>query len=453
LNKHVILLNIVGLEKSHIEKNFLPHICEMIKEGEYSNLDTVFPAVTCTTQASILSGSYPSEHGIISNGLFDRSRYEVSFWEQSSSLVQRPRAFDLIKNNTESITTAMLFWQNSLYANSDIVMTPKPLHFDDGMVMWCYSKPAGYYEKLAEEIGEFNLTTYWGPFASSKSSQWIMDSTIATIKKYKPNLLMSYIPHIDYSAQRFGKNSSQVLNDLKKADELVGNLIDVCKQINIYDETRIIIFSDYGFNDVNDAIPLNKILRDNNLLSVRTIKNKEYLDLENSIAFAMVDHQIAHIYIKPKTNEVIISKVKHLLENVSGIDIVLDNKEKQIQNIDHERSGELIAVSNNDKWFSYYWWNENDKAPNFTKTVDIHRKPGYDPLELFLDPTTKTIPYDTSLIKGSHGRPSNIFPSDNNDQIYISNRKTELLNKNKSNNGKNNPINIVDLGKHIIKLF
>ncbi len=451
--KHVILLNIVGLETSHIEKNFLSNISELAKEGEYSSLDTVFPAVTCTTQNSLLSGSYPSEHGIISNGLFDRKRYEVSFWEQNSSLVCKPRIFDLIKNQDDSIRTAMLFWQNSLHANSDIIITPKPLHFDDGMVMWCYSKPNGYYEKLAEEIGEFNLSTYWGPFASPKSSQWIINSTISTIKKYKPNLLMSYIPHIDYSAQRFGKNSTQVREDLKHADNLVGDLIETCKQMKIYDQTRIIIFSDYGFNNVTDAIPINKILRNNNLLFVRTIKNKEYLDLENSIAFAMADHQIAHIYINPNTDDSVILKVKNLLENISGIEFVLDKKEKQIQNIDHERSGDLIAVSNNDKWFSYYWWYEDEKAPNFTKTVDIHRKPGYDPLELFLDPVTKTIPYDASLIKGSHGRPSNIFPSDNNDQVYISNQKSGLLDKNGSNIGKNSSINLVDLGKDIINLF
>ena len=270
LSKHVILLNIVGLETSHIEKNFLPNIAELINEGEYSKVDTVFPAVTCTTQNSLLSGSYPSEHGIISNGMFDKSRYEVLFWEQNSSLVCKPRIIDLIKNKNDSVKTAMLFWQNSLYANSDIIITPKPLHFEDGMVMWCYSKPNAYYETLVEEIGEFNLSNYWGPFASSKSSQWIMDSTIATMKKFKPNLLLSYIPHIDYSAQRFGKNSPQVREDLKLADTLVGNLIDACKQTKIYDETRIIIFSDYGFNTVTDAIPINKILRNNNLLFVRS---------------------------------------------------------------------------------------------------------------------------------------------------------------------------------------
>jgi predicted AlkP superfamily pyrophosphatase or phosphodiesterase len=398
-----ILLDVVGLEQKHLDSGLLPNISKITENGEVGKLEPTFPAVTCSVQASILSGKYPREHGIISNGLYDRSTFNVSFWEQSSSLVQSQRVWDIVRRKN-TMKTAVLFWQNTMYANSDIVVTPRPIHLDDKMVMWCYSKPVGYYEELKENLGEFNLASYWGPLASSKSSEWIANAAEYTLESERPNFLFVYIPHVDYSAQRFGKEGVQVLDDLKKADEIVGRLVQKATTLGIRDETQFVILSEYTFNDVNGAVPLNLVLRDAGLLSIRTIQEKEYLDFEYSKAFAMVDHQVAHIYIKNGYEK----EARSVLETTSGVDMVLDGNGKKDLAIDHERSGDLIAIAAKDKWFSYFWWYDEGKAPDFAHKVDIHRKPGYDPVELFIDPKTKSIPLDTSLIKGSHGRPVNL---------------------------------------------
>jgi predicted AlkP superfamily pyrophosphatase or phosphodiesterase len=398
-----ILLDVVGLEQKHLDSGLLPNIAKITENGEVGKLEPTFPAVTCSVQASILSGKYPREHGIISNGLYDRSTFNVSFWEQSSSLVQSQRAWDTVRQkNTKK--TGVLFWQNTMYANSDIVVTPRPIHLDDKMVMWCYSKPVGYYEELKEKFGEFNLASYWGPLASSKSSEWIANAAEYTLESERPHFLFVYIPHVDYSAQRFGKEGVQVRDDLKKADEIVGRLVQKATTLGIRDETQFVILSEYAFSDVNGAVPLNLVLRDAGLLSIRTIQEKEYLDFEYSKAFAMVDHQVAHIFIKNGYEK----EARSVLETTSGVDMVLDGNGKKDLAIDHERSGDLIAIAAKDKWFSYYWWYDEDKAPDFAHKVDIHRKPGYDPVELFIDPKTKSIPLDTSLVKGSHGRPVNL---------------------------------------------
>ena len=398
-----ILLDVVGLEQKHLDSDLLPNIAKVTENGEVAKLEPTFPAVTSTVQSSILSGKYPREHGIIANGLYDRSTFNVSFWEQSSSLVQTQRIWDSVKQeNTKK--TAVLFWQNTMYANSDIVVTPRPIHQDDKMVMWCYSKPVGYYEKLKEKFGEFNLASYWGPLASPKSSEWIANAAEYTLESERPNFLFIYIPHVDYSAQRFGKGGAQVRDDLKKADEIVGRLVQKVTDIGIRDETQFLILSEYAFNDVNGAVPLNLVLRDAGLLSIRTIQEKEYLDLEYSKAFAMVDHQVAHIYVKNGYEK----ETRKALETNSGVDRILDNSNKNDLAIDHERSGEFIAISAKDKWFSYYWWYDDSRAPDFARKVDIHRKPGYDPVELFIEPKTKSIPLDASLVKGSHGRPSDL---------------------------------------------
>ena len=434
--KYVIIIDIVGLEKRHISEALTPNISKISQGGETRNLETVFPAVTWTVQSSLLSGTYPEVHGIISNGLFDKQNHAVSFWEQSSNLVQADRIWDTLKMSGSSYKTAVLFWQNTMYSNADIVLTPRPLHMDESMIMWCYSKPPRFYEKIAEKIGKFDLTSYWGPFTSRKSSEWIEQATEFVLENARPNLLFTYIPHLDYSFQKNGTSYNNLKDDLKFVDDLVGRLIKKVSDLGIIEDTQFIIFSEYGFTNVSSDIPLNTILRMNDVLSVREIEGLEYIDLEYSKAFAMVDHQVAHIYIKENYR----NSVRKILEGINGVDLILDDELKQRFRINHSRSGDLIAVSDKNKWFSYYWWYDPLKAPSFARKVDIHRKPGYDPIELFFDPTTKSIPLKGKLIKGSHGR----LPSQHESgPVYVSNMK----NIPKTNDAEN--LSIVTIGKYL----
>ena len=374
---HVIVLNVVGLSPRHFEK---PELIPNLSRLQMRPMRPSFPAVTCSVQATLLSGKPPSEHGIIANGYFDRETMQVKFWEQPASLVQAPRLWDMLPG----CKTAVLFWQNSMYINADIVVTPRPLHLDSGMVQWCYSKPAGYYEELRSEIGDFKLQKYWGPVAGLESSQWIARAAQYTWRKHKPNLLLVYLPHLDYASQRLGSDVSEALREI---DAIAGELIDEFQ--------NVIVCSEYSLTPVSGALYPNRMLRDAGLLRVREIAGKEYLDFELSDAFAMVDHQIAHIFCKAGKAEV----ARRALPGMA------------FTHIAHPRAGELVAIAPRDKWFAYYWWTDWDKAPEFAFTVDIHRKPGYDPCELWFDwrrflrtrrlPTTATNP---DLVKSSHGR-------------------------------------------------
>ena len=438
--KHIIVIDIVGLERKHISENLTPNIFNISQTGETRNIETVFPAVTCTVQSSLLSGSYPEIHGIISNGLYNRQDYAVSFWEQSSKLVQAYRIWDTNKMRGTGSKTAVLFWQNTMYSNADIVLTPRPLHMDDRIIMWCYSKPPGFYEKLIQKIGKFDLSWYWGPLVSKKSSEWIELATEFVLENEMPKFLFTYIPHLDYAFQRNGTSYNNIKDDLKFVDDLVGRLVKKVTNIGIIEDTQFIIFSEYGFTDVNSDISLNTIFRENELISVREIEEVEYLDLEYSKAFAMVDHQVAHIYVKENYS----NSVKKILEGIKGVDIILDNESKRHLRINHPRSGDLIAVSNTDKWFSYYWWFDSSKSPSFAKKVDIHRKPGYDPVELFFDPSTKSIPLDGKLVKGSHGR----LPSEGQAKpVYVSNKKDIAV------TNESDDLSIVTIGKYLKNLL
>lgn len=436
--KKLIVIDIVALTENSLKKVSLPNISKIFEKGFHTVMIPSFPAVTCSVQASITSGYYPSDHGIISNGRYDPQIKQISFWEQQKDLVEKPRIWDVLKKSNPKIKTAVLFWQNSLYINSDIVITPKPIHLENQMVMWCYSKPISYYEEIVKELGEFDLKWYWGPLSSIKSSQWIMNAAKYTIKKHQPDLTLVYLPHLDYAAQKNGPQSVEFKRSLIELDEIIGDFIEFLNSNKLTNEYEILLLSEYGFFEVNRSLSPNIILRNEELLSIRNIKDKEYLDYEHSKAFAMVDHQVAHIFIKPGyENDVISIFKKH-----DDVDQILDNRAKKKFKIDHPKSGQVILLSKTNSWFNYYWWNEKKLAPLFTFNVDIHRKPGYDPLELFFDPTTKTISHDLSLIKGSHG----VFRKDDMNNLPIFGMSTKLI-------STDNPIDVTQIAPTITKFF
>ena len=441
MDKHLIVVDIAGLEPGLISEDRTPNICSLSAKGEFARVRPVFPAVTCTSQASMLSGTYPRQHGIISNGLYDRQTHTVSFWEQSSSLVQAEKVWDIAKRGGSGRTTAVLFWQNTMYAHADIVLTPRPLHMEDRMIMWCYSRPPGLYEKISYEIGKFDLSTYWGPLASNKSSEWIGKASELVLERQKPNILFTYIPHLDYIFQREGIFPKNLKEEIRFVDNIVGNIMKKTIDLGIRDQTQFVILSEYGFSDVTSDIPINRVFREHGLLAVREIEGREYIDFEYSLAFAMVDHQVAHIYVRGTS----VQQVKRILDATEGIDTVLDEEGKKLMNINHERSGDLIAISDKDRWFSYYWWFEEEKSPPFANRVDIHRKPGYDPSELFIDSKTNRIPLNGKMVKASHGRVPSLSDGAGL-AVYVSDRKG-------INKGKEDIVDTVTIGRYINSLI
>lgn len=399
--RNLLVINIPGLCPEHLyQAELLPNITSLAHQGSVAKLRPPIPAVTLPVQASLLTGTYPCEHGVVANGFFNKSRREITFWEQSADLVKRPRIWTRIRQERPDFKTAALFWQNIMFADIDVVVTPKPLHLEDRLISWCYSKPKGLYDQLASRFGSFPLHHYWGPLAGLQASKWITEAAIMILKQESPNLTLVYLPHLDYNTQRFGPDAPIIQEDIAAVDQLVGQLKEQALNTG---EMDVMLFSEYSMSTVKGVVFPNLILREAGLLSVRVIEEKEYLDIELSKAVAMVDHQAAHIYCKYDVRE----EVKSIFEQTMGIDKVFYKEELGGIGLNHPKSGDLFLLSQPDHWFAYYWWplEESSKAPPFAETVDIHRKPGYDPLELFMDPITKKIPLQPELIKGSHGHP------------------------------------------------
>ncbi|RKY29457.1 MAG: alkaline phosphatase family protein [Planctomycetota bacterium] len=403
---HLAVFLVAGLSGRLLkDEERCPALADLIRRTRLRYIKPVLPAVTCTAQATYTTGLPPAGHGIIANGNFFADRRAVSLWEHSALMIEQPRIWDALRRVHPSLTTAVLLWWNTQYSTADYYMNVAPKHTAGGeTISSCYSKPPGLYGAIEEKLGPFPLHNFWGPMASLPSSEWICKATLHTLETLRPNLLLTYIPELDYSLQKFGPDAPETREDLRALDALLAETFAACRERN----AEIVVLSEYGMAPVNGAVTINRALREAGLLSVRVVGGREYLDFIASRAFAMVDHQVAHVYVfDPAARD----EVRSLLESLDGVARVLDEHGKREFAIDHAHSGDFVALSERDKWFAYYWWLDEAKAPDFAFTVDIHRKPGFDPLELFFNRQRKRIETDTSLIKGSHG----LAPDDERD--------------------------------------
>jgi predicted AlkP superfamily pyrophosphatase or phosphodiesterase len=417
MNKTVVI-NAVGLTQKLIGEH-TPRIREFVSRGKLATVGPVLPAVTCSVQTTYLTGKAPREHGIVGNGWYFRDECEIKFWKQSDKLVQSPRIWDIAKQRDPSFTCANICWWYAMYSSCDYTVTPRPIYFANGRKMAdIWTHPPQLRHDLQRSLSRFPLFNFWGPNTDIAATEWIADATIEVDKKHSPTLSLVYLPHLDYDLQKFGPDSRAARTAASELDAEVGKLIDHFQAA----KAKIILLSEYGITRVSRPVHLNRVLRKADLLAVRDELERELLDAGESVAFAVADHQVAHIYINDPSRRL---EVRALLEATPGVARVLDAPQKAEAGLDHPRSGELIALAEPDAWFTYYYWLDDARAPDFARTVDIHRKPGYDPVELFFDPHTRfmglkifsillrttlnfrtlfdVIGLDATVVKGSHG--------------------------------------------------
>jgi predicted AlkP superfamily pyrophosphatase or phosphodiesterase len=434
------VINVVGLTRSLLGE-YTPRLMAFRERGALASITPAFPAVTCTAQANYLTGKRPADHGIVGNGWYDRQLAEVHFWKQSNHLVQAPKLWDELRGGPrgapDAFTAANCFWWYNLYSSVDYSLTPRPVYrADGGKIFDIYSWPYSIRTDIKKDLGEFPFFGFWGPAAGMKTAQgtadcatrWIAESAKWIETRYAPTLNLVYLPHLDYNLQRHGPFSMSasgpqinpaIIPDLRAIDDLAGDLIDFFSRRGV----GVVLLSEYGITNVHRPVYLNRIFREQGWLTVKDELGLEVLDAGASRVFAVADHQVAHIYLNDRSLE---KAVRERLEKIPGVDQILGHAEKAAAGLAHPRAGDLIAVAAEDAWFAYYYWLEDARAPDFARTVDIHRKAGYDPVELFIDPKIAlpqlkiarrllqkklgfrmlmdVIPLDAALVKGSHGR-------------------------------------------------
>jgi len=414
-----MVIVLVGLASRHLGPD-MPHLSALARAGTVRPLTTVTPAVTCTVQATFMTGLEPCGHGIVANGWLFRDLMEIWLWRQSNRLVSGEKLWETAKRRDPNFTSANLFWWYNMAAGNEVGVTPRPIYKSDGRKLPdCYTSPSTLRAELTHDLGAFPLFQFWGPATSIKASQWIADAALHVRRSRSPTVTFIYLPHLDYDLQRLGPDHPALASSLRGIDAVAGNLIADAER----DGARVIVLSEYGITPVSRPIHINRALREAGLLEVRLEDGGEILDIPQSRAFAVADHQIAHVYVQQQH---LIEEVRRIIAGMPGVERVLDQTEQRAIALDHPRSGELVAIASADAWFTYYYWLNDDRAPDFARLVEIHRKPGYDPVELFVDPEIRfpklavgwrlakralgfrvlmdVIPLDASLVKGSHGR-------------------------------------------------
>ncbi|MBM3875428.1 MAG: alkaline phosphatase family protein [Verrucomicrobia bacterium] len=429
--KRTAVLNVVGLTRSLLGEH-TPSISKFLKTGALARIKPALPAVTCTAQSDYLTGTLPSEHGVVANGWFNRELGEVHFWKQSNRVVRGRKLWDDVRAAEPGFTCAQLFWWFNMQTSVDWAITPRPLYLADGRKVFdIHTSPLKLRAAIKDSLGEFPFPGFWGPVAGLDSpaggpdcaTRWIAASARWIELEFAPTLSLVYLPHLDYNLQRLGPHHPGIAQDLLAVDMIVGGLLSFYEQRRV----QVLLLSEYGITSVQTPVHLNRLFREQGWLAVKDELGRETLDFGESRVFAVADHQVAHIYVNDRSIE---PAVRGLLAGQHGIAEVLGADAKAAAGLDHERAGDLVAVAKEDAWFTYYYWLEDDRAPDFARTVDIHRKPGYDPVELFTNPELccpklqvawrlmrkklgfrmlmDLIPLDARLVKGSHGcRPRN----------------------------------------------
>ncbi|WP_409491233.1 alkaline phosphatase family protein [Amycolatopsis sp. cmx-11-12] len=416
--KPLVVIDVVGLTPKALRD--MPNLSAVARDGWQAELGTVLPAVTCSAQSTFLTGLMPAQHGIVGNGWYFRELGEIFLWRQHNRLVGGEKLWETARAAHPGYTSANVCWWYAMGMSTDVTVTPRPIYHADGRKSPdAYVRPPELHDQLTGALGEFPLFQYWGPTASIKSSKWVIGASRQILCEKRPDLLLTYVPHLDYDLQRFGPDAPQAALAARELDNALAPLLDDARNAG----ATVVALSEYGITNVSRPVDINRALRREGLLEVYTQAGMEYLDPWASRAFAVADHQVAHVYVRDSSD---VERVRSIVGELTGVDEVLDREAQARYGLDHERAGDLVAVAEPDSWFTYYYWLDDERKPDFARGVEIHRKPGYDPAELFFDPEDKfakaraglnlakkfaglryamdVVPTDPRWVRGSHGR-------------------------------------------------
>ncbi len=417
--QRLALINVVGLCEDLIGEN-TPNLAAFCEKGTQRRIIPPFPGVTCTAQSNFTTGTLPGQHGIVANGWYNRDLAETQFWKQSNHLVQGKKIWDRMKALNPEATCAKLFWWYNMYSTVDYSITPRPMYPADGRKVFDVSShPLSIRDAIKKDLGPFPFMNFWGPASGIGSSKWIAESAKWIENRYQPSLSLIYLPHMDYSLQKVGPEGSEVAEEAKKIDAIAGDLIKFLEERHV----KPVILSEYGITEVDHPVHLNRVFRQKGWLSIKDELGLELMDCGASAAFAVADHQVAHVYCQKRE---LLNQVRETLEATDGVESVLDKEDQKNLGLLHDRSGDFLVIAQPKSWFTYYYWFDDALAPDFARCVDIHRKPGYDPVELFINPDLMfpklkiisklirkklgfrmlmdVIPLKAEMVKGSHGR-------------------------------------------------
>jgi predicted AlkP superfamily pyrophosphatase or phosphodiesterase len=379
MTRKMLIVDVAALSPTEVTDR-TPNLRALAAKGGLYPLREPFPSLTCPSHATLVTGSLPNSHGMIGNCLYSREYAKLFNWNRSGHLVSGTPLWEAARARDPKVTTANLFVRHCADSTCEIRVTERPVYWTSGKKQFeFFAEPRTLHAELVDKLGPFPFPKFWGPLAGLGSSEWIIGAALQIMERNNPELMLVYPPYLDYDGARFGPDSPQVAKALAAMDTALAPLIRAAQS----QDRDVLIVSDYGFETVDQPVYLNRELRRAGFLSVEGAPNGERLDPGTSRAFAVCDNQVAHVYVARGED---IPAVRAILEAVSGVREVFDTVAQVGLGIDHPRSGELIATATPRAFFSYPYWFEASKQPDFADCVAVFDKIGTDTCELFLKP-------------------------------------------------------------------
>jgi predicted AlkP superfamily pyrophosphatase or phosphodiesterase len=376
MSRPLLVLNAATLSPAAVAAH-APNLKRLAAEGALRALKTTFPSLSSSSHATMLTGQPPSVHGIVGNGWYERQYAKICMWNRSSHLIEAETIWDAARKREPGFRCANLFWRLCADSTCDTIVTERPSYWSSGAKVFdFYTSPAALHAPLERAFGEFPFHQFWGPLAGMKSTQWILRAAQQIMAGDAPDLLLVYAPYLDYDAERYGAESPQAIAGVRRFDDEAAPLISAARAAG----RDVAVVSDYGWDVAEHPIYINRALRSGGLLQVEVALNGERLEPGTSRAFAVVDNQIAHVYVRDRAD---LGRVRDTLEKLDGVAEVLDDAGKARAKIDHRRAGELVAIAKPRHWFAYPYWLDDALKPDFTHCIAIFDKIGWDPTELF----------------------------------------------------------------------
>ena len=405
ISDHVVLVSIPGLRPRDLRH--MPGLRSLVAAGDQAPLVPSFPCASWPVQANLLTGQLPRRHGVIASGCYHRQQGDVELWNSSSDIVSAPMIWDTLRDHHPELISAAWFPMVAGSCRSNYVCSTQSHYLQQPDEQdACDTRPGQLYNTLRHELGSIPQADAGQTEMQFDTSAWMARSASRVAHSVQPHLFYLSFSHLLETAQQHGPDSPNTRDALAELDRALGILIDGFQSAYEGRNLLWLVTSEFVITPVDHVSYPNRRLREAGLLEVKNLADGEHLDLDNSLAWAFVDHQYAHVYVKDSTSS-IIREVTRLFTREAGIDQVLCGPELADLHLDHPRSGEVVLISSPNSWQAYYWWMEDAHAPQFARqpTGSI-MKPAIDPLELYADRRDGTIPLNTKLIQGSYGAPA-----------------------------------------------
>lgn len=253
-NQHLVIISLdaLGFRDINEHQSELPTLNKLVNGGTWvKEVKGIYPTLTYPSHTTIITGQYPSVHGIVNNTKIQPERRSPDwFWYQKD--VKSPTLYDLARK--QKLTTAAFLWP--VTAGSKITYNlaeifPNRIWTNQVLVSMRASSPLFILE-MNKKYGKLR-----NGIRQPELDDFITACAVDTIKNKQPNLTLLHLVDMDSMRHRYGVRSDEAMEALHRLDNHVAQVIEATKDAGTFDDTNFVILGDHYQINVDQMIHLN----------------------------------------------------------------------------------------------------------------------------------------------------------------------------------------------------